>query len=544
MPIELSECLMDLSPVKADLADIIEVPKIQSLMDDFYKLTKIGMAIVDLEDNILVSTGWQDICSKFHRVHETTKANCVESDCYLTQNVKEGKFLTYRCKNNMWDVVTPICVGGKHMGNLFIGQFFFDDEQIDFDLFIRQAEKYGFDKGAYLAALSRVPRISREKINDLMNFHVKLTSLISLLGYSNLRLIKENNERKMIENAFREKEHVIDRILSSDPNGILIYDIDKDHMAYHNPRSIDLLGHVPENMSSITDVIKTRVHPEDAWKISKAISEMDDLKDYETNEVEIRLLNHMDQWIWAHLYLAPFARNESSTSTQVLIVMQEVTERIMAEKEMSLQLDEIFRTNESLTETTRELRRSENALRKANDQLNILNTITRHDAMNQLTVIQGFASLMEGSDLPPRYVEYVQKMNKSAQAIQEQLEFVKIYQEIGVKAPAWQDLKECVQQARKALSLKGMELQERGLDVWILADPMFPKGCLQPDRERHQTFWRRKPNDRFDRGGMEHHQDRFRGQWARSNTRRQGSTCSRGVSESTPDWACSLSGRS
>ena len=137
---EISECLMDLPQVKANLPDIIEVPKIQSLMDDFYKLTNIGLAIVDLEDNILVSNGWQDICSKFHRVHETTKANCVESDCYLTQNVKDGKFLAYRCKNNMWEVVTPIYVGGKHMGNLFIGQFFFDDEQIDFDLFIRQAE--------------------------------------------------------------------------------------------------------------------------------------------------------------------------------------------------------------------------------------------------------------------------------------------------------------------------------------------------------------------------------------------------------------------
>jgi PAS domain S-box-containing protein len=472
---DISECLMDLPQVKANLPDIIEVPEIQSLMDDFYKLTKIGLAIVDLDDNILVSIGWQDICSKFHRVHETTKANCVESDCYLTQNVKDGKFLAYKCKNNLWEVVTPICVGGRHMGNLFIGQFFFDDEHIDFDLFIRQAEKYGFDKGAYLAALSRVPRVSREKIDDLMNFNVKLTSLISLLGYSNLRLIKENNQRKRIEQAFREKEHVIDRILSYDPNGILIYDIDSDHTTYHNPRSIDLLGYIPEDMSSISEVIKNRVHSDDAWKIDKAISEMRDLKDYETNEVEIRLLNHMDQWIWAHLYLVPFTRKESGALTQVMIVMQEVTERIMAEKEMSLQLDEIFRTNESLTETTRELRRSESALRKANDQLNILDTITRHDVMNQLTVIQGFATLMEGSDLPPKYTDYAKRMNKSAQAIQEQLEFVKIYQEIGIKVPTWQNLNECVQNARKTLTLRGMELLERDLDVWILADQMFPK---------------------------------------------------------------------
>ncbi|HEY3420689.1 MAG TPA: PocR ligand-binding domain-containing protein [Methanomassiliicoccales archaeon] len=472
---DVSACIMDLPHIRVNLQDIIEVPKIQSLIDDFYKLTNIGLAIVDLEDNILVSVGWQEICSKFHRVHEITKANCMESDRYLTQNVKDGKFLAYRCKNNMWEVVTPIYVGGKHMGNLFIGQFFFDDEPIDIDLFNGNAERYGFEKGAYLTALSQVPRISRERVNDLMNFNVKLTSLISLLGYCNLRLINDNNERKVIEKAFREKENVIDRILSADPNGILICDIDNDQIVYRNPRSIELLGHLPEDMRSISDVIKARVYSEDTWKIDKAISEMRDLKDYETNETEIRLLNHMDQWIWAHLYLVPFTRNENGGLTQILLVMQEVTERIMAEKEMSLQLEEIFRTNELLTETTRELSKSENALRKANDQLNIMNTITRHDAMNQLMVIQGFATLLEGGDLPPKYADYVKKMTRSVQAIQEQLEFVKIYQDIGVKAPTWQNLNDCVQNAKRTLTLKDMELREKNLDIWILADPMLPK---------------------------------------------------------------------
>ena len=472
---EKTDNVIDIPQIDVGLAEVIEVPKIQSLMDDFHKLTGIGLTIVDNAENILVSVGWQDICSKFHRVHETTKVKCVDSHHHLTANLREGEFRTCRCLNGMWEAFTPIFVGGRRMGHLFIGQFLFDDDPADLDPFIRQAERYGFDKGAYLAALSKVPRVSRDRINDLMNFNVKLTSLISDQGYCNLRLINDNNERKIIEKAFREKEHVIDRILSADPNGILIYDIGNDHIAYHNPRGIDLLSIIPDDRRSITDMISTRVHADDAWKINKAIGEMRDLKDYETNEVEIRLLDHMDQWIWAHLYLVPFTRNRKGELTQVLVMMQEVTERIRAEKEMSRQLDEIFRTNESLTETTRELRRSENALRKANDQLNILNTITRHDAMNQLTVIQGFATILEMADLHPKYADYVKKMNRSAKAIQGQLEFVKNYNEIGLKAPAWQNLNESVQNTRRTLTLRDMELQEKDTDVWILADPMFPK---------------------------------------------------------------------
>jgi PAS domain S-box-containing protein len=461
--------------LKGDLEDIIDVPKFQSLMDDFYRLTNIGVAIVDLKGNILVSTGWQDICIKFHRANEQTKARCRESDFYLTQNVKEGRFLAYKCKNHMWDIATPIFVMGKHKGNLFVGQFFYDDETPDYQLFIQQAEKYGFDKEEYLAALGRVPRIGRERIKDMINLNVKLTSLISLIGYTNHNLIEENNQRIRIEETLREKEHFVDRILSADPNGILIYDNNGGNIAFHNPRSIELFEFIPKEMKSISDFIKMKVHPDDISKIEKAIAEMPDLKDYETNEVEIRLLSQMGGSIWTLMHLVPFSRSKDGVLTQILVVMRDVTERIVAEREMSLQLDEIFKTNESLTQTTHELRKSEKALRKASDQLNILNTITRHDAMNQITVIEGFANILEGTDLTPRQTEYVQKMNKAAHAIQVQLEFVKIYQDLGARAPMWHSLIDNVQNARSMLTLEEMELQERDLKVSVWADPMFPK---------------------------------------------------------------------
>ena len=51
------------------LADIIDIQVIQSLMNDFYKLANMPIGINDLKGNVLVSAGWQDICTKFHRVH-------------------------------------------------------------------------------------------------------------------------------------------------------------------------------------------------------------------------------------------------------------------------------------------------------------------------------------------------------------------------------------------------------------------------------------------------------------------------------------------
>ena len=56
------------------------------------------------------------------------------------------------------------------MGNVFSGQFFFEDEALDYDLFRAQARQYGFSEEEYIAALEAVPRLSREKVETGMSF--------------------------------------------------------------------------------------------------------------------------------------------------------------------------------------------------------------------------------------------------------------------------------------------------------------------------------------------------------------------------------------
>jgi CheY-like chemotaxis protein len=107
-----------------ELADIIDYEALQTMMEDFYKLSGMGGAILDISGKILVGVAWQEICLKFHRVHPDTQKNCLESDLELTKKVPVGTSRAYHCKNNMWDIVTPIVVDGKHLGNIFIGQFF------------------------------------------------------------------------------------------------------------------------------------------------------------------------------------------------------------------------------------------------------------------------------------------------------------------------------------------------------------------------------------------------------------------------------------
>jgi PAS domain S-box-containing protein len=173
-----------------NLNEVVDCDEIQSLMNDFYALTGIGVGITDLDGTVLVKTGWQDICVKYHRVHPETAKFCQESDTVLTSGVEPGTFKIYKCKNNMWDIVTPIVIGGKKVGNLFLGQFFFDDETPDIATFREQAIRYGFDEDAYLKAYHAIPRWSRKTVDQVMTFYCNLIGMISRLCYAQIKLAR------------------------------------------------------------------------------------------------------------------------------------------------------------------------------------------------------------------------------------------------------------------------------------------------------------------------------------------------------------------
>jgi PAS domain S-box-containing protein len=189
-----------------ELADIIDSPAIQSLMDDFYKIAHVPIGIIDLKGRVLVGVGWQDICTKFHRAHPDTCRHCVDSDLELTRGTPAGEFKLYKCKNNMWDAGLPVMVGDQHIGNLFWGQFFFEDEPLDRDFFRAQARTYGFNEEEYLAALERVPRISRAALEHGMSFYQKLADMLSKLSYGNIKLARSLAQRDSLTASLRESE--------------------------------------------------------------------------------------------------------------------------------------------------------------------------------------------------------------------------------------------------------------------------------------------------------------------------------------------------
>ena len=250
------------SPIEAlELSDIIDSLVIQSMMDDFYRVARIPMSIIDLNGKVLVKVGWQDICVKFHRGHSETCKHCIESDMRLSAGIPKGEFRLYKCLNHMWNQATPLFVCGKHMGNVISGQFFFDDEPIDYDLFRSQARKYGFDENEYIAALESVPRLSRSHVKAGMSFLMKIADVISNASYDNITLAQSLAERDALMVSLRESREDLNRAQAVAQTGSWRMDVRRNELTWSDETY--RIFRIPEGTSLTYEEFLSTVHPED-----------------------------------------------------------------------------------------------------------------------------------------------------------------------------------------------------------------------------------------------------------------------------------------
>jgi diguanylate cyclase (GGDEF)-like protein/PAS domain S-box-containing protein len=199
-------------------SDLFVIGELQSLCESFTGVTGAVTAILDLEGNILVATGWQDICTKFHRVQPLTAKRCHESDTALARQLRKGQaYNVYKCKNGLVDVAVPLVIGGVHVANFFTGQFFFSEPDKDF--FVRQAEEFGFDKASYLEALNRAPVFSEDKVRSLMDFFTRLASLIGEMG---LDIVKRKQFEAHLQQAATVFDSTADAVSITAPDGSIL----------------------------------------------------------------------------------------------------------------------------------------------------------------------------------------------------------------------------------------------------------------------------------------------------------------------------------
>lgn len=147
-------------------------------------------------------------------------------------------------------------------------------------------------------------------------------------------------------------------------------------------------------------------------------------------------------WDWS---LIPI-KDDNGKVNSLVFTLAEVTDRIIGEK----------------------------ALKEANKKLSLLSSITRHDIRNQLSIINGYLGILEEKANDHSFDAEFKSIINASSKIESLIQFMKTYEEIGVKAPMWQNVWSLVNEVKSRFHDSGLEVENsipHGLEIY--ADPLI-----------------------------------------------------------------------
>ncbi|WAI02362.1 sensor histidine kinase [Methanogenium organophilum] len=222
-------------------------------------------------------------------------------------------------------------------------------------------------------------------------------------------------------------------------------------------RWANMIGYLPEKLNPLTvDAFLEYLHPDDRDTFLSLFSGWSRGK-RPTGSLKMRLRHRNGSWVWVRSQWQVFWSPDAKPVLRVVGIHQDITDTV----------------------------KKDEAIREAQKKIAMLSSVTRHDILNQVTVIRMLFDIMEMTgEVDPDSDTWVQlaKINEAALAIEHQIVFTRDYEDLGSKPHAWQDIGVMVDRVA-ALSdeLSSLTITCTCRNISVYADPML-------ERVMHELF--------------------------------------------------------
>lgn len=254
-----------------------------------------------------------------------------------------------------------------------------------------------------------------------------------------MTIARDITQRKEAEEALKEREEQYRLLVNNANESVLV--LRGSTVIFSNPKASAILKRSREDL--VGNDLTSWVHPDDTGVLQNLIAEAASSGAVHVGHT-IRIYDNSGEVRWLEIGMVGITWKEGPA---LLFLGNDVTDRKIAQ----------------------------DALVQSNKKLNLLSSITRHDVLNQITILLAYLDLLKKKNTDQNLVPFIEKQVEATQAIRSQIVFTKEYQDVGVKAPQWQNIAEKI---RAAKDLRKCEFigWEEGLErLEVFADPLLEK---------------------------------------------------------------------
>jgi len=300
-------------------------------------------------------------------------------------------------------------------------------------------EAYGVSEPPYLDIYAKAALTGRAEVFETYFAPLKKHFSISVYSPEKNRFVtifEDITEKKQAEAKLKESAEKFRALVETSPD--MIWEIDCSGIfRYISPTVKTILGFLPEELvgKSVTCLV-----PEQGMALAQ---------------------RELEKFFAADKFITPFevpARHRDGHDMVVEIRSFPVTDsggKVTG-----------FR---GVARDITEQKKAEESLRRANRQLTLLGSVSRHDSLNKITVLLGYLRVASKSSPGPETKEILEKMEAVVAAMRSQIEFARIYQNLGSREPQWCDLESHLSQLQIPAPVS---FSADVGDIRLLADPM------------------------------------------------------------------------
>ncbi len=247
--------------------------------------------------------------------------------------------------------------------------------------------------------------------------------------------------RKIIEESLKESEKKYRMLIETLNEGIWV--IDKNSVTtFVNPKIGEIFGYPREEMigRSLFSFI-----PDDGKQICE--QNLENIRQGMKKHAEFEFLKIDGTVIHTSLQATPIM-SEDGEFLGVIAGVTDITDRLYAQ----------------------------NALHESNQKLRLLTSLTRHDILNQIFVVQILHDEVLNTTDPEKIHRYLTLIREAANQIEATIGFTRDYDDFGVVSSGWQRIRPIIESAKSEISLQKVTIDNRiSEDLEVYADPIIRK---------------------------------------------------------------------